>query len=813
LPGLHDAVQDQGRVALSRVRAELRVTSVRPFPPLALALLLGTPAASQTLAWDVPHRGAHVYDRSTTTFEVSPPPSRLRTDHVVRGASAGGHEWRYFTCPRTGVPKDFELLAFDDSTWLLGRGEFGTEAGNDPRQRTPWRHDELCLRCHVDLGEKKPKALVFDVDHDDGIRVWLNGILVLADDGVGRGRRYVVSGDPLDAWQRGDNVLAVRCSNIHGAQYLDLAMAVVLTVPPAAKTGDDLQRLLREERDGAQRVRGDLFGGFRPPALLLQGDLDPAGSFVRIAPGDLRDLPWWVATDLRCGVLGGSVQLDAGRLYRLGDLQIKGKANPVDSEGWQTIEVAVKNTAEPALREDGKRHVERFVKPHVVYGFDGRITVRRRLEVRGNQARVVEFTTEMQGRVLRGKDWKEPAAALLQRESWTFATTRDNQDAAFRAMVQAAIEKGTKCLRGLLADVNGDDIKPNPKDTERSYQTGRLALGLLALLKGGVPRDDPVVQNALAQLRLRPLIDTYSLGNAMMAIEALYAPASEFGDLKQGTIDRPRKRTPSAEDKALLQKWTAQLLANVDTRVDPAYLLRFNYTRGDRFDNSVNQYGLLGLYSAHLCGVEISATVWEAAANHLLASQSPGGQRINLDLVDYRTHARRQSSPDEKFTVARLSGKTSGWSYEDPKSEGELVPTWGSMTSAGITGLAICQAALEDYAGLKRSKLQAEANRARNDGFAWLAQYMTMRCHAGGIERQQHWFYYYLYSLERAALLSGIALIQDRDWYFEGAMVLVLAQQADGHWPGELHADQAIERNAMAILFLKQSTLPVLTGK
>ncbi|MEC8251857.1 MAG: hypothetical protein VX044_01500, partial [Planctomycetota bacterium] len=61
--------------------------------------------------------------------------------------------------------------------------------------------------------------------------------------------------------------------------------------------------------------------------------------------------------------------------------------------------------------------------------------------------------------------------------------------------------------------------------------------------------------------------------------------------------------------------------------------------------------------------------------------------------------------------------------------------------------------------------------------------------------------------------LSGVALIQDRDWYFEGAMMLVLTQLENGDWPGELGADEDIERNAMAILFLKQSTSPVLTGK
>ena len=43
--------------------------------------------------------------------------------------------------------------------------------------------------------------------------------------------------------------------------------------------------------------------------------------------------------------------------------------------------------------------------------------------------------------------------------------------------------------------------------------------------------------------------------------------------------------------------------------------------------------------------------------------------------------------------------------------------------------------------------------------------------------------------------------------------MLVLTQLENGDWPGELGADEDIERNAMAILFLKQSTSPVLTGK
>lgn len=135
------------------------------------------------------------------------------------------------------------------------------------------------------------------------------------------------------------------------------------------------------------------------------------------------------------------------------------------------------------------------------------------------------------------------------------------------------------------------------------------------------------------------------------------------------------------------------------------------------------------------------------------------------------------------------------------------------MTCAGITGLAICQAALLDNREIQRRKLQGDASPARNDGYAWLADNMTVRYHPGAMTRQRRWLYYYLFGLERAALLSGVALIQGRDWYFEGALMLALTQQENGGWPGELTADEAIERNAMAILFLKQSTSPVLTGK
>ncbi|MEO6595774.1 MAG: hypothetical protein ABIP94_13565, partial [Planctomycetota bacterium] len=520
-----------------------------------ISLLLTAGIAAQGMIWNVPHRGAHVFTRTTEQFEVTPPPSRLRPEWVVEGAKGKGHEWRYFAGPSRGMPAGFEQPGFDDASWLLGRGEFGSDVGKVATQHTSWGSEALGLRTKVELGSKPPKALWFTVNHDDGLRIWLNGALVVADDGYGRNRNYVVAGKALDAWQRGTNTLAVSCTNVGGAQYLDLAMATVASLPTDLRSPEDLQRALREESEQADRVRNELFGPFRAPPLLLQGDLDRAAQCIPIPPADLRDLGWWLAMDLRCGTRGGAVQVEASRLFRLGDLQLKGRASALDGDGWQTIEVSVKNTLEPGLHEDSKRHVERYVRPHVLYGFDGSLTVRRRIQSVAGQVRVAEFVTDLRGSMMCGKGWKEHAAALQQRETWQLASTRDNQDAEFRAMVAESLRRGTATLRTQLNKPSAGNLAKDADDADRSYHSGRLAIGLLALLHGGLPRDDDVVQRCLGELRQRPLIDTYSLGNALMALEAYYAPPNELGDLKMGTIDQPRARQIEASDRAVMQKW------------------------------------------------------------------------------------------------------------------------------------------------------------------------------------------------------------------------------------------------------------------
>lgn len=778
-------------------------------------LVLVSIACGQSMAWDIPHRGAHVYTRTTKQFEVTPPPSRLTSTVAIHsGKSHRPHSWKYFTCVAANTPKNFEKPAFDDTGWFTGQAGFGPDLKANKNHRTKWANAVLCARTTCDLGRSKPKALWFELDHDDGVRIWLNGELVVADDRYGTNRSFFVTGKALDAWQRGDNVIVVKCSQIGGAQYLDVNLRYFNRLARNLRKVEDLQKAIRAERTAANRVKSALFGPLRPPPMLLQGELDKDRETVWKSPADLREIAWWIAMDMRCGPLGGSIKMDATRLRELGDIKIRGRASAIDTEGWQTITATVKTTKEPDFGNDSKSYVSRSVMPFVHHGFDGELKIRRQIEIRPTGARVMRIESDLHGTITNGKEFKTAAGTLDQKEDWLLTFTHYNQDTEFRLAVKRSIDSGTKKLREQLSKPNGERLlkAENPK-ANRSYHSGRLAIGLLALIKGGVPKDDPVLVSCLNELRKRTLVDTYTLGNALMAIEAYYQPAAEMSLLRSGSIDRPAKRKLPEADRALMEKWVGRLLTNIDTRVDSEYLVRFNYVGGRRYDNSLQQYGLLGLYAAHLCGVEIKPSIWEAAANHLLDDQQEDGKRMGLELMDYRTHTRMQFDPEGTYTTARVFGNANGWSYTAPEHGGGEANVWGSMTCAGITGLAICQAAILDHKKMKRKRLQSDANKARNDGFAWLAQNMTVRYHPGALTRQHRWHYYYLYGLERAALLSGVALIQDRDWYFEGALMLVLAQLANGDWPAEVTGDEQIERNAMAILFLKQSTSPVLTGK
>ncbi len=197
-------------------------------------------------------------------------------------------------------------------------------------------------------------------------------------------------------------------------------------------------------------------------------------------------------------------------------------------------------------------------------------------------------------------------------------------------------------------------------------------------------------------------------------------------------------------------------------------------------DNSNAQFAVLALYEAQRIGATVSRQTWEMAANYWRSTQNGDGS----------------------------------WGYV-PGDVGS-----GSMTCAGIGGLAICTAALESGDAIVEGNRVLCCRPHKDDdkleqGIEWLAQRFSVsrnpRPEGGG----QACTFYYLYGLERAGRLTAHRFIGDHDWYREGAEYLVREQDSLSHyWQGSWHA----ERNphistALSLLFLAKGRRPIVMAK
>ena len=490
-----------------------------------------------------------------------------------------------------------------------------------------------------------------------------------------------------------------------------------------------------------------------------------------------------VAFDLRFTKPGRlTLPIDASWRFNAANLELVFGA--VDKAGVQAI------TGTFAV--DPKRKDPRFVGGYPTE-IAGKLVLTRTLAIEGR--RVTTFSSKLDVDLTQSKPLQPNSSGFLRArvsvaDIWTWTKDLTPEEAEFRTRVHEAIRKGLANLLAMLP-AQAKPLQANSNDNNN----GQLALVLLALLKGGESPFHPEIAQALLELARREITDTYSLAVAIMTIEAIYAPSDEREMLRNGALKAPMARKPSPEHKALLVEWTKRLLLNIDSTVDPAYTRRWHDHPDKSFDNSNTQYAMLGLYAAQLCGIEISPQVWFASANHWLAAVvKQKGEMFSLQLET----AAQSGKP--QHTVSKLPMlQVVGWGY----SRGSA-PT-GSMTCAGVTGLTLCIAGLR----LQKkgdAKLFDEAEAAVFGGYAWLAKHLTVRGNPPDPASWSSWHFYYLYGLERTCELRQISRLQDRDWYFEGALELMAQQQTNGAF-----GTGGLQDTCFALLFLKKAALPAIT--
>jgi hypothetical protein len=417
-----------------------------------------------------------------------------------------------------------------------------------------------------------------------------------------------------------------------------------------------------------------------------------------------------------------------------------------------------------------------------------------------------------------GKWLSGVAGCLLALAPAVAAPTRDEA-------IQKAVDRGVAYLK---AAQNADGTWPfsGHRSAEPNHPVGVSALVGLALLECDVPVDDPVIENAASVVRaqVRGLSDTYDLALAVLFLDRLANPndheliesiaqcllAGQSGGggwgytcpLVPGDAEARRLRTRSDNRPASAGGEGSpgpgrRRRGGMDGAGGP----RGNFQPlGGMEDNSNTQFATLALWVARRHGVQVDRA---------------------LAAVEQRF--RRTQNPD------------GGWSYWPSPSmarAGGIMGSTASMTCAGLLGLAVGYGVSLDAVlrteGRSGPDAPAAADRkplpdpSRDDVVRGGIRFVSLQLepallsnHVGGVPGPRGRGgnrignplgseYYFLWSLERVAVVYGLKTVGKKDWFALGSTYLLRTQERDGSWAGNL--GQIVD-TCFALFFLRRANL------
>ncbi len=307
--------------------------------------------------------------------------------------------------------------------------------------------------------------------------------------------------------------------------------------------------------------------------------------------------------------------------------------------------------------------------------------------------------------------------------------------------VDAAIRKA---VTWILAQRGPEGHWERTKNEQDKHWAGSSALAVLSLLYAGQDPRSEDMDRALTWLAGQTLNGTYAYGTRAHALALV--PGSKF--------------------TARLKEDLAWLLSAVGSRGTDA-VGAYDYVlhppgQMRRWDNSVTQYGVLGVWAAADAGLSVPESYWESVGEHFVRFQNTDG----------------------------------GWYYE-PQSK---IST-GSMTAAGLGSLFV----VLDQCYSDRPREAGAIQTAIRRGLDWLGREYGPENPNG----PNNWHYYYLYGVERVGRASGYKYFRNKDWFRDGAAYLLRAQRPDGSWPG----GESVRNTAWALMFLCHGRAPLLAAK
>ena len=352
-----------------------------------------------------------------------------------------------------------------------------------------------------------------------------------------------------------------------------------------------------------------------------------------------------------------------------------------------------------------------------------------------------------------------------------------------KAQVESAIKTGASFL-----------LKKYEKGLDDALWNSPLELVLLTLSHANVSKDEPLVQAGLKSLESSNLRYTYRVALTAMALQridpqkyqdriALCAQWLVDFQLAEGDWGYPGILNAEDPPTPVLGYSVSKPERKKDPK-NPKDPGKFVIRRKEaplpaksRGDISNAQFAVLGLRACADAGIEIPKATWEAALRYFYMTVNEDG----------------------------------GWGYYYDGQRDKQ--SYGSMSFAGLTSIAICRHFLGSKDPLKDKIVQAgqlwigRNFRIDQNPFAEKSDLVDPKC----------WQYYYLYSIERAGRILGLETFGKKNWYAEGAKFLLKAQKSNGSWWTEVQAvdwkqagDLETADTCFAMLFLTKAT-PLLT--
>ncbi len=422
----------------------------------------------------------------------------------------------------------------------------------------------------------------------------------------------------------------------------------------------------------------------------------------------------------------------------------------------------------------------------------------------------------------------------------------------FLAEVQQAIRRGT----GYLQEQLSKRLKDYKAAKEKPSQAlGHVALPTFALLRSGVPPAQ--LAEAFDFMATCDWREVYSVSLYVMCLEAKSVRREEVPAAAHGrTVARFRKDAVPKKDQeqmCLAARWLLAVRKHGEGwwsyYGNPGESMNFPLTPGGKGtsekkkgpngkvledegfpvghdgktpaeggDRSNSQFAILALHSAFtsIDPALLDSSVWKEIAEELTLGQEQDGPPQSLKGVEWTAAAPSGIAPDggadpfqpnatrsrdERNKDYGEGARARGWGYPMHRAVGNG-GAYGSMSGAGLSSAAIAREALR-RAGKLDADLEAKTRNQIRDGVAWYLQnWNVLRNPKNG-----GWYYYYLYSVEKAMETAGVEKLGPHEWWREGAAQLLAIEDSQpakkGSWNGG-----NIEDTSFVLIFLNRATLP-----